>query len=87
MCAVANIFGGEIKYVVGEVLAVDCGSRMEIETGPIVVVLAVFARRGGAGTGSRPAWGVLAPVIVSICLFTEQPVARAVSYGGGAVSR
>jgi len=75
-----------MKSFVGEVLAVDCGSRMEIEAGPIVTMLAVFVRRGGAGTWRRPACGVLPPVVVSICLFTEQPVARAVSRGGGAVS-
>jgi len=58
-----------MKSVVGEILAVDCGSRMEIEAGPIVVLLGVFARRGGAGTDSRPAWGISAPVVVSICSF------------------
>jgi hypothetical protein len=44
-----------MKYVIGEVLAVDCGSRMERVTGLTVALLVLFARRGGAGTGRRPA--------------------------------
>jgi len=59
-----------MKSVFGEILAVDGGSRMESVTGPIVALLAVFARRGGAGTGRRPAWGVLAPLAIRICLLT-----------------
>ena len=75
-----------MEYVDGEVLAVDCKSRMERVTGPRVVLLFVFARRGGAGTMRRPAWGVLAPLVVNIYLLTKQPVARAVSRNRGAVS-
>jgi len=39
-----------MKSVAGEVLAVDCGSQMERVTGPMVALLAVFARSGGVGT-------------------------------------
>jgi len=45
-----------MKFVVGKVLAVDFGSRMERVTGPMVALLYVFARRGCAGIGRRPAW-------------------------------
>jgi hypothetical protein len=38
LCAVAYIFRGEMESVAGEVFAVDCGSRMERVTGPMVAL-------------------------------------------------
>jgi hypothetical protein len=52
-----------MEFVDMGVFAVDCGSRMERVAGPMVALLFVFARRGGAGTGRRPSWGVLASFI------------------------
>ena len=75
-----------MKSVVGEGLAVDCGSHMEKVSAPIIALLAVFARRGGAGTGRRPAWEVLAPFDIRMCILTKQPVAMSVSCDRGAVS-
>jgi hypothetical protein len=60
-----------MESVAMEVVAVDCGSRMERATGPMVALFFVFVRRGGAGTGRRPAWGVLAPLAVKIFLLTK----------------
>jgi hypothetical protein len=54
-----------------EVFAGDCGSRMGRVAGPMVALLFVFARKGGAGTGRRSAWGVLAPLAVRICSLTK----------------
>ncbi len=76
-----------MKSVVGEVHAVDNESWMERGTEPMVALVVMFARRGGAGARWRPAWRVLAPLDVRICILTEQPVARAASHGRGAVSR
>ena len=74
-----------MKSVVGDVLAVDNESRMERGPGPMVGVV-LFARRGGAGVGMRPVWGVLGPIAAKICLLTKQPVARVASRGRDAVS-
>ena len=72
--------------VVGEALTVDCESRMERVAAPMVSLLAGFAWNGGAGTGRRPAWGLLALLVVMLCFSVEQPIARSVSCGRGAVS-
>ena len=71
LCAFAYISGGEIEIVsvVGEALTVDCESRMGRVAAPMVALLAGFARKGGAGTGRRPAWGLLAPLAVSLFLW------------------
>ena len=76
MCFVADTSRGQIKSVVGEAPTVDDESRMERGTGPMVALVVLFAWRGDAGAERRPAWGVLAPLVVRICLLTEQPVAR-----------
>ena len=75
-----------MKYAVGEVPVVDIESRMERGTGPMVALVALFTRRGGAGARKWPAWGVLAPLAVRICLLIEQPVAKVASRGRGVVS-
>jgi hypothetical protein len=67
LCVVANISAGEMGSVDMEVFAGDCGSRMGRVAGPMVALLFVFARTGGAGT----AWGVLAPLAVRICSLTK----------------
>ena len=69
LCAFAGISGEEIGSVVGEALTVDCESRMGRSAAPVVALLAGFARKGGAGTGRRPAWGLLAPLAVSLFLW------------------
>ena len=69
-----------------EVFAGDCESRMGRVAGPMVALLFVFARKVGAGTGRRPAWGVLSPLAVRICSLTKQPFASGVSRDRGAVS-
>ena len=60
-----------MEYVVKEVFAFDCGSRMERVAGPVVALLFVFARKGGARTGRRPAWGLIAPLAVKIFFLTK----------------
>ena len=72
--------------IVGEALTVDCESRMGRVAAPMVSLLARFARNGGAGTGRRPAWGLLVLLAVMLCFSVEQPVAMSVSCGRGAVS-
>ena len=54
-----------------EDFAVDCGSRTERVAGPMVALLFVFAHRGGAGTGRRPACGVLASLAVKMFSLTK----------------
>jgi hypothetical protein len=54
-----------------EVFAGDCGSQLGRVAGPMMATLVVFARRGGAGTGRRSAWGVVALLAVKICSLTE----------------
>ena len=57
LCAVADISRGEMEFVAGEVFAVDCGSRMERVTGPMVALffllpVGVCRNREEAGLGS-----------------------------------
>ena len=59
-----------MEFVDKEVFAVDCGSQMERVAGPMVATLFLFARKGGAGTGRRSAWGVVALLAVKICSLT-----------------
>ena len=69
LCAFADISRGEMVSVVGEALTVDCESRMGRVAAPMVALLARFARKGGAGTGRGPVWGLLAPFSVSLFLW------------------
>ena len=68
LCVFADISGGEMVCVVGEALTVDCESRMGRVAAPMLSMLAGFARKSGAGTGRRPAWGLLDPLVVRLCL-------------------
>ena len=63
-----------MKSVVGKIPAVDIKSRMERGTGPMVTLVDLFARRGGAGDGMRSVWGVLAPLVIRICLKKSNPL-------------
>jgi hypothetical protein len=83
---VADISREERKVVAGEVCAVDCGTQRCGATALLVAPIAMFARKGGAETGRRPVWGVVAPLSIWICLVREPLVAMTLSCGIGAAS-